>query len=102
MSARPHETRQGNRVPKRSRSVAWQIIDGELVLLRVKDKELLGVSDAGRRIWELSDGTRSIDQIVEAVTMEFDVLPEVARADTLRFVDMLTAARALEFDAGPC
>ena len=91
----------GDRVPERSSSTAWQIIDDELVLLRVKDRELLGLNDVGRRIWELSDGTRSIDQIVETVTMEFEVPREVAKADTSRFIEELATIRALEFRADP-
>jgi len=86
-------------VPHRSRGVAWQVLDGELVLLRAIDNELLGLNEVGRRVWELSDGTRSIGQIVEALIVEFHVPARQAAADTCQFNDDLVAIRALEFHA---
>lgn len=87
-------------VAARSQSTAWQIIDGEAVLLRIRARELLGLNDVGRRIWELADGTRSVDEIAALVAAEFEVAPEVARADTARFVDELIALQALELRDG--
>jgi coenzyme PQQ synthesis protein D (PqqD) len=86
-----------NRIPVRSPSVAWQTIDGETVLLRVKETELLGLNEVGRRIWELADGTRSIDQIIEAVTAEYRVPGDAARADALRFIQEMTSIGAIDF-----
>lgn len=83
------------RVPERSPSTAWQSIDGETVLLRMQARELLGLNAVGRRIWELADGTRSVDQIAGVLTEEFDVPAERARADTLGFVEELLALGAL-------
>lgn len=90
------DPRRGDRVPERSRSIAWQTIDGEMVLLSLKRKELLGLNGVGGRIWDLADGTRSIEQIVQCVAAEFDVTAEAAGADASRFLDELIAAGALE------
>lgn len=81
--------------PSRSTSVAWQTIDGETVLLRTQEKELLGLNEVGRRVWDMADGTTSIDEIVAAVTAEYDVPAETARADVLRFVGELLSLGAL-------
>jgi hypothetical protein len=81
---------------ERSRSTAWQSIDGELVLLRVRARELLGLNEVARRIWELADGTRAVQQIAAIVAAEFDVPPEVAEADTARFVEELIGLDALK------
>ncbi len=90
-------TQRGDRIPVRSPSVAWQTIDGETVLLRVNESELLGLNEVGRRIWELADGTRSIDQIIQTVIAEYRVPADVARVDTLRFIQEMTSINALDF-----
>lgn len=86
-----------DRVPERSSSTAWQIVEGELILLRVKDDELLGLNHVGRRIWEMVDGTRTVAQIAEALTAEFDVSTEAVTADSCRFIDELVAIGAITF-----
>jgi hypothetical protein len=90
---------RGDSRPVRSLSVAWQTIDGETVLLRTKektnDKELLGLNEVGRRVWEMADGANSIDAMVAAVAADYQVSVETARTDVLRFVGELMSLGAL-------
>jgi len=90
----------GNSRPVRSTAVAWQVIDGEAVLLRLHEKELLGLNQVGRRTWELADGTCSIDQMVATLTGEYRITAEAARRDIIRFVRDLVALGAMEMQ-GP-
>lgn len=89
-----------DRVPERSRRVAWATIDGETVLLDQEGKETLGLNDVGRRIWELADGMRTIGRIVESIAEEYEVPIEQARADALQFLTELLNARALTVREG--
>ena len=95
---------RGDSRPVRTLSVAWQTIDGETVLLRTKektnDKELLGLNDVGRRVWEMADGAHSIDAMVAAVAADYEVSVETARADVLRFIDELVSLGALRLEQG--
>jgi hypothetical protein len=43
----------------------------------------------GTRVWELIDGTRGIDEIVRAITDEYDVTPESAETDVRDFIEDL-------------
>ncbi len=86
----------GHSRPARSKAVAWQTIDGETVLLLPKEKELLGLNEVGRRVWEMADGETSIDQMVATVRSEYRVSIEVARADVLRFLRELMSLSALD------
>jgi hypothetical protein len=66
-----------------------------MVLLRLKERELLGLSEVGRRIWEMADGSRSIDAMVASVVSEYSVAPERAASDLLAFVEEMIALGAL-------
>jgi coenzyme PQQ synthesis protein D (PqqD) len=90
------EPYRGDRIPVRSNTVAWQTIDGETVLLRIKEKELLGLNEVAHRIWELADGTRSIDQIIEAIAAEYRVPADMARVDSVRFIQEMASLGALD------
>jgi len=88
-----------DRVPVRSPSTAWQIVEGELILLRLKHDELLGLNAVVRCIWEMADGTRTVAQIGEALASKFDVSTETASADSCCFVAELAALCAIIFRA---
>ena len=85
------------RIPERTPSTAWQIVEGELILLRLKDDELMGLNHVARRIWELADGTRTVAQIAEALAAEFDVSSDVVLADSCRFINELAAMGSITF-----
>jgi hypothetical protein len=85
------------KVPKRSAGVAWQGLQGEMVLLRTLEAELLGLSEVGQRIWELSDGERSVQEIATTLAQEFDVTLQTATEDCMRFLDELIAIRCIHW-----
>ena len=76
--------------------MAWQTIDGELVLLRLNADELIGVNEVGARVWDLADGSRDVAQIVHDLSDEFDVGEDVARADVQHFLEELEGIGAIE------
>lgn len=86
---------RGESLPRRSPSVAWQKVDGEMVLLRIKERELLGLSDVGRRLWEMADGSNSVDRMVSTLVSEYVVSDEKARTDVLSFLEELVSLDAL-------
>ena len=90
---------RGDSRPVRSPSVAWQSVDGETVLLRHREKELLGLNEVGGRIWAMSDGASSIDQMVAALAATYHVSAEAARNDVQVFVRELLALGALDLRA---
>ncbi|WNG44665.1 PqqD family protein [Archangium minus] len=53
------------------------------------------VSEVAERILELVDGRRTVGGIVAALCDEFDVEPEVCRADTVTFVKLLVDKKVL-------
>ncbi len=96
MSADPRHAIPGEAVPVRSGSMAWQMLDGEMVLLSLGGKEMMGLNPVAGSIWSLIDGARSVAQIAQALTAEFEVSGEAAEADVREFVAELAGLGALE------
>jgi pyrroloquinoline quinone biosynthesis protein D len=53
------------------------------------------VSEVAERIVELSDGSRTVSQVIDALCEEFEVARDVCAADTERFVRELLERRVL-------
>jgi hypothetical protein len=73
----------------KSPKTAWQIIEGEAVLLSMDTKVLRGLNPVGSRIWELIDGQRSLEEITGVIVQEFEVAPGVAVRDVQAFIQSL-------------
>jgi hypothetical protein len=83
--------------PVRSERTAYRVVGGEALIMVVDRKELHRLNDVGSRVFELCDGTTTVDGIVEAIVREFVVDPPTARADVEKFIRELAATGAIAF-----
>jgi hypothetical protein len=54
------------------------------------------LNGAGAMIWDLVDGQRDVEQMVEAVCKRYDVSPEEAREDVFGFLHEMEAAGLIQ------
>ena len=80
----------------RSDELVWRVIGGEVVILTADGRRIHTLNNVGSAIWELSDGTRNIGEIITLICERFDVSSEVAQADVLEFADQLTSKNILQ------
>jgi len=66
----------------RRRSVPWRAIDTEAVVVDVKSGLLYPLNAVGATIWDLCDGSRTVDEIVAALVDTFDAEPATSNAST--------------------
>jgi Coenzyme PQQ synthesis protein D (PqqD) len=64
-------------------------VGDELVMMSTQRGTYLGLSEVGARVWELLDADADLDRICEALEREFDVAPDVCRAEVETFVDQM-------------
>jgi len=88
-------------VPRMHPEVGVQRIGGRLLaagpddVLHAFEEPSGDASPVAERIVELSDGTRTLAQIVDVLCDEFDVAREACAADTLEFVKLLVQRKVL-------
>lgn len=87
--------------PRPHEQVAGRVIDDEAVLVLAESGEVQVLNEVGARIWQLTDGTRSLAQIADAIAAEFEVSAEQARADVTEFVAQLVGERILVLADAP-
>ena len=69
-------------------------IAGETIIVPVRGNvgdlsSIYTLNEIGTKIWELVDGTKSVEQIVEAIRNAYEVTPEEAEKDAFEFLDAL-------------
>ncbi len=62
--------------------LAWRVIDGEVVILKIKTTTYYSLDPVGSFVWtRLQSGPRTRDEICDDVVGEFEVERATARAD---------------------
>jgi len=66
-----------------------------LVLLNIDDGTYYALNEVGARIWELSDGTRSVADIIAIIEQEYDAPRATVEADVAELVEELAREQLL-------
>ena len=82
--------------PKQCEDLVCRVIDGEVVILTTDGRNIHSLNPVGSVIWELSDGTKSIGEIISIICKRFDVSSKDAEADVLEFEAQLIEKNLLE------
>jgi hypothetical protein len=75
-----------NVVPTRAPTTIWQVVDGELVILRTDAQELMGMNESARRVWDLIDGSRDVSAIAHELADHYDEPVDRVRDDVVSFI----------------
>ncbi|WP_287152544.1 PqqD family protein [Candidatus Solincola tengchongensis] len=74
---------------RRVKGIAWRMIEDEAVLVNVRSDEVLHLNPTASYLWSRLDGERSLEEIAEAMTLEFEVEKEEALRDVMDFASRL-------------
>ncbi len=80
--------------PEKAFNVIFNSLRGKTYLTRYN--MTYEVDETGLSIWELCDGTHTVEDIAEAVSKEYDVPYDQAQADCQEFLGELTAKGLLQ------
>jgi hypothetical protein len=72
--------------PRRVDDVVWRDGEDGVVVLNPNDGQYFSLDDVGGRIWALSDGTRSVSEIAELLSAEYDAPAADIRRDALELL----------------
>lgn len=67
-------------------------VEDEIVLLNLESEQYFALDDIGARVWELLSEYGSTDVVVEQITTEYDVEPDVFRVDLTKLLTDLQEA----------
>jgi hypothetical protein len=86
---------ENTRVSASPSQVSCQV-DGEAVILHLEDMLYYGLNPVGARIWVLVQAPVSVGEVQNALLDEYDVEPEVCRAQLYALLDELAERGLVE------
>ena len=88
-------------VVKNDEKTAYRIIDGEAVVVNVKDSTFHTLNSVATFIWEQADGRIKAEQIIEKICQEFEVDWGTAERDCLEFLGELASKGLVVLSQNP-
>ena len=82
-------------IPMPHPQVAVTVVDGQAVIVMADSGQVTVLNEVGTRIWELSDGNHSVEEIIQAIMAEYEVTPEAAEQDAEDFLNQLVEIQAI-------
>ena len=71
-------------------------LDGEVVILNLKDGVYYGLETVGARVWELIQEPRTLKEILEVLLQEYDVEPDRCAHELRALLEDLAAKELIE------
>lgn len=86
---------------RKSGNIVSRQIDSEVILVPIRQKIgdlqcIYTTNDIGSFIWELIDGNRTFQDILDVIVSEYDVAPDEARADLEEFINHLVETGCID------
>ena len=85
-------------IPAIGPNVAWQIVDGEAIVVDLASGKTIGLNATGTFLWSRLDGSSDPRALAAAMAAEFDVAGDEALSDTNEFLSEMSG-RELIVDA---
>lgn len=85
-----------DRVLKHKDDIRFRIVGDEAVVVRQNAAEVLALNDVGARVLELIDATKTLAQVIDAMSSEYDVAPDDLERDVEKFVAAIRDAGIVE------
>ena len=76
-------------------------VGDELVMMSAEKGNYIGLSEVGARIWDLIETPQDIDTVIARLQQEYDVAPDICRAEVDTFLQELKTHGAIALDPAP-
>jgi len=73
-------------------------VGDELVMMSAEKGNYIGLSEVGARVWEIIETPHDFDAVCAQLEQEYDVTPDVCRAEVETFLNELVKHGAIALD----
>jgi len=86
---------EGSHPPRRHPTAGFRIFDGEATIVLPDGSYIKVLNEVGSRVWELINGQRSLEEVVDVICEEFEIGRTEADRDVREFLAALEEHRML-------
>ena len=96
-----------DRIYERNPDIVFRKVAGEYILVPIKRnvgdlESIYTLDEVAANIWEFFDGRRRVADIKEAITATFEIGPEAAEKDLMKFIQELESLGCIREKSPRC
>ena len=76
-------------IPEKKPDLIWRSLDDGTVIINPEQGDVKVLNEVGARVWELVDGQRSISQIAQEITQDYEVSFDDANKDLQDYLNIM-------------
>jgi hypothetical protein len=76
-------------------------VGDELVMMSAEKGNYIGLSEVGARVWEIIETPSEFDAVCAQLVQEYEVEPDICRAEMKAFLNELVKHGAIALDPSP-
>ncbi len=74
-------------IVSRNEAIVFTELDDTIVMMDADEGCYYELDPVGAKIWALLDGSRSVDELCQALTAQYDIDPDTCRHDVQEFLE---------------
>ena len=87
--------------PARNEEIAaWRVLQGQAVVVDLREAMFHLLNPVATRIWELIDGAATVREIIYTLTAEFVAPPDQVRKDCQEFINQMAERKLILLGGG--
>ena len=79
----------------RGEDYVFNEVDGELVMMNIEDGSYASINDTGKSIWGLIEEPKTVDEVLTALIVEYDIDRQTAETEVISFIKKLVKVKVI-------
>jgi hypothetical protein len=84
-------------IPEKTPDLIWRSLDDGTVIINPEQGDVKVLNNVGARVWELIDGQRSVGQIAQEITQDYEVSLDEANKDLQDYLKVMITQGLLQW-----
>jgi len=84
-------------IPEKNPDLMWRSLDDGTVIINPEQGDVKVLNNVGARVWELVDGQRSVSQIAQEITQDYEVSLDEANKDLQDYLQVMIGQGLLQW-----
>jgi hypothetical protein len=84
-------------IPEKNPDLMWRSLDDGTVIINPEQGDVKVLNNVGARVWELVDGQRSVSQIAQEITQDYEISLDEANKDLQDYLKVMIGQGLLQW-----
>lgn len=87
--------------PRHVDHCAWQTLEGEVLVIHLLNRRVLGLNASGSLLWTHVDGKRTVSDLAQLLVEKYALTLDAAQRDCVAFIELMARRGLVDLESRP-